>query len=266
MIKFIFFFLSFVANLIIIKMMPDDKLRDYINIYNMVGAFGALAFFLIYAQQAFAWHVRKVGFFLLFVYGVLNILMDGFWASAVLYPLFLICNDYIVTQSSVARRQYPYRLFLILSALPFFFFESHFEVLFQVRVLFLSLILLFYVLETKSVETLKVQSTFKYIFFNYTFYYVPLLVIANMPFTPTALKAWYIFAQGGLVVYLKYLDFAVRSNHTVPSYLNILILLAAVIAPLLPSVVFSSTCALFVYYIGLSGLVYSKRFIKIAIH
>jgi len=68
------------------------------------------------------------------------------------------------------------------------------------------------------------------------------------------------------VVYLKYLDFAVRSNHTVPSYLNILILLAAVIAPLLPSVVFSSTCALFVYYIGLSGLVYSKRFIKIAIH
>ena len=247
-------------------MMPDDKLRDYINIYNMVGAFGALAFFLIYAREAFAWHVRKVGFFLLFVYGVLNILMDSFWASAVLYPLFLICNDYIVTQSSVARRQYPYRLFLILSALPFFFFESHFEALFQVRVLFLSLILLFYVLETKSVETLKVQSTFKYIFFNYTFYYVPLLVIANMPFTPTALKAWYIFAQGGLVVYLKYLDFAVRSNHTGPSHLNILILLAAVIAPLLPSVVFSSTGALFVYYIGLSGLVYSKRFIKIAIH
>jgi hypothetical protein len=266
MIKFIFFFLSFVANLIIIKMMPDDKLRDYINIYNMVGAFGALAFFLIYAREAFAWHVRKVGFFLLFVYGVLNILMDSFWASAVLYPLFLICNDYIVTQSSVARRQYPYRLFLILSALPFFFFESHFEALFQVRVLFLSLILLFYVLETKSVETLKVQSTFKYIFFNYTFYYVPLLVIANMPFTPTALKAWYIFAQGGLVVYLKYLDFAVRSNHTVPSHLNFLILLAAVIAPLLPSVVFSSTGALFVYYIGLSGLVYSKRFINIAIH
>ena len=36
------------ANVVILKMMPDANLRAYINIYNMVGACGALLFFLIY--------------------------------------------------------------------------------------------------------------------------------------------------------------------------------------------------------------------------
>jgi hypothetical protein len=169
-----------------------------------------------------------------------------------------------VTQGNVEKRQSLYRLFLIFSALPFFFFESHFEEIFQARVMLLAGILLFYVVATKSVVALKIQSTAQYVFFNYTFYYVPLLLIANMPFAPTALKLWYIFAQGGLVVYLKYLDFAARQNHTVPRYLNHLILLAAVTAPLLPAFFFFSASALVVYYVGLSGLVYSKRFIKMA--
>ena len=264
MIKFIFFFLSFVANVVILKMMPDANLRAYINIYNMVGACGALLFFLIYAKESFALHVQKIGVFLLIAYVLLNILIDEFWASAILYPLFLIYNDYIVTQGNVEKRQSLYRLFLIFSALPFFFFESHFEELFQARVMLLAGILLFYVVATKSVVALKIQSTAQYVFFNYTFYYVPLLLIANMPFAPTALKLWYIFAQGGLVVYLKYLDFAARQNHTVPRYLNHLILLAAVTAPLLPAFFFFSASALVVYYVGLSGLVYSKRFIKMA--
>lgn len=264
MIKFIFFFLSFVANVVILKMMPDANLRAYINIYNMVGACGALLFFLIYAKESFALHVQKIGVFLLIAYVLLNILIDEFWASAILYPLFLIYNDYIVTQGNVAKRQSLYRLFLIFSALPFFFFESHFEELFQARVMLIAGILLFYVVATKSVVALQIQSTAQYVFFNYTFYYVPLLLIANMPFAPTALKLWYIFTQGGLVVYLKYLDFAARQNHTVPRYLNHLILLAAVTAPLLPAFFFFSASALVVYYVGLSGLVYSKRFIKMA--
>jgi hypothetical protein len=67
------------------------------------------------------------------------------------------------------------------------------------------------------------------------------------------------------VVYLKYLDFAARQHHTIPWYLYHLILLAAVTAPLLPAFLFFSASALAVYYAGLSGLVYSKRFIKIAI-
>jgi hypothetical protein len=247
-------------------MMPDANLRAYINIYNLVGACGALVFFLIYAREAFALHVQKIGFFLLIVYVLLNILIDKFWASAILYPLFLIYNDYIVTQGNVEKRQYLYRLFLIFSALPFFFLESHFEEFFQARVMLLSAILLFYVFATKSVVALQIQSTAQYIFFNYTFYYVPLLLIANIPFAPTELKLWYIFAQGGLVVYLKYLDFAVRQNHTVPSFLNRLILLAAVTAPFLPAFFFFSASALLVYYVGLSGLVYSKRFITIATH
>ena len=191
-------------------------------------------------------------------------LLKDFWASAVLYPLFLIYIDYIVTQSSFTKNQYLYRLFLILSALPFFFFQNYFEALFQARVAFLSAILLFYVLQTQSVDTLKIQATFKYIFFNYTFYYFPLLVIANIEFTPTALKFWYIFAQGGLVIYLKYLDFALRKNHNIPENLNLLILLAALTAPLVPNFLFFSTFALVVYYVGLIGLVFSQRYIKIA--
>lgn len=263
MINFIVFFLSFLANLVIIKMMPDGNLRPYINIYTIVGGCGALAFFLMYSRQAATPHIRKIGFGLLAIYAIAHIPLNGFWASASIYPLFLTYNDYMVTQSSIARGRYLYRLFLILSALPFLFIQDQFEILFQARVISLATILLFYTVQTSHLTALQVYSTWKYIFFNYTFYYAPLLLIANIALPPAALKAWYIFAQGGLVVYLKYLDFALRKNHTVSRHMNSLILLSAVGAPILPVCLFPSATGLIAYFTGLLGLVYSKRYIKI---
>lgn len=243
--------------------MPDENLRAYINIYTILGGCGALAFFLIYTRKGLTSHIRKAGAGLLVIYALSHISLDGFWASAVFYPLFLIFNDYIVTQSSITKGRHLYRIFLILSVLPFLFFQSQFEALFQGRVILLAVVLFFYTLQTKEVTALQVQSTWKYIFFNYSFYYIPLLLIANIPLTSTALKTWYIFAQGGLVVYLKYLDFALRKNHTVSHHLSSLILLAAAGAPILPVCLFPSATGLIAYFIGLSGLVYSKRYIKI---
>lgn len=261
MIDFLFFFLSFLANLAIVAMMPDGNLRPYINIYTIVGGCGALAFFLIYSRKAATPHIKKIGLGLLAIYAIAYIPLNGFWASVAIYPLFLIYNDYIVTQSNVNRGRNLYRIYLILSTLPFLFINDQFEILFQVRVISLAIILLFYIFHTSHLTTLQVHSTWKYIFFNYTFYYAPLLLIANMALHPTALKAWYIFAQGGLVVYLKYLDFALRKNHTVSIRMYRLILLAAVGAPILPAFIFPSTTGLIAYIIGLLGLIYSKRYI-----
>jgi hypothetical protein len=126
-------------------------------------------------------------------------------------------------------------------------------------------ILIFYIVKTKEVTTLRVRATWKYIFFNYTFYYAPLLLIANMSLTPPALKVWYIFSQGGLVIYLKYLDFAIRKNHTVSRHIGRLILFAAACAPILPVFSFPSATGLIAYFIGLLGLVYSKRYLNIKI-
>lgn len=263
MINFILFFLSFLANIVIIKTMPDGSLRSYINIYTSVGGCGALVFFLMYSREAATLHIRKTGFGLLAFYGAAHIPLDGFWASASAYPLLLIYSDYIVTQSSLARGKLLYRIFLILSALPFLFFQDQFNILFQARVLLLAGISLFYTIFVNHVAPLRVHSTWKYVFFNYTFYYVPLLLIANIPLNPVALKGWYIFSQGGLVVYLKYLDFALRKNHTTPRHLSNLILLASISAPILPTVFFPSTIGLIVYFIGLFGLVYSKRYTEI---
>ena len=264
MINFIVFFLSFLANLVIIKMMPDENLRHYINIYTIVGGCGALAFFLMYSREAATPHIRKIGFGLLVIYAIAHIPLNGFWASAAIYPLFLIYNDYIVTQSSITRGRYLYRLFLILSALPFLIFHDQIEILFQARVILLAAILFFYTVHTSHVTSLQVHSTWKYIFFNYTFYYAPLLLLANIALEPAGLKAWYIFAQGGLVVYLKYLDFALRKNHRVSRHLESFILIAAAGAPILPAFLFPSTAAFIVYFTALLGLVYSKRYIRIS--
>jgi len=263
MINFIVFFLSFLANLVIIKMMPDENLRAYINIYTIVGGCGALAFFLIYSQEALASHVRKIGVGLMAVYALAHIPLNGFWASAAVYPLLLIYNDYIVTQGSLIKGKYLYRLFLIFSVLPFLFLQNQFELLFQARVVLLVCILFYYTLQSRDAATLQVHSTWKYIFFNYTFYYAPLLLIANISLPPSALKVWYIFSQGGLVVYLKYLDFAIRKNHTVSRHLNCFILLAAVGAPILPVCLYPSATGLIAYFVGLLGLVFSKRYLKI---
>lgn len=263
MINFIVFFLSFVANLVIVKMMPNENLRAYINIYNIVGGCGALAFFVIYSREAFTQHIRKIGVGLMVVQVLAHITLDGFWASVAVYPLLLIYNDYIVTQSNLVKGRYLYRLFLIFSLLPFLFLQNQFEILFQARVILLSGVLFYYTLSTKEVAALQVQSPWKYIFFNYTFYYAPLILIANISLTASALKVWYIFSQGGLVLYLKYLDFALRKNHTVSRHLNSFTLLAAVGAPILPVCLFPSVTGLVTYAVGLLGLVYSKRYIKI---
>lgn len=263
MINFILFFLSFLANLVIIKMMPDENLRAYINIYTIVGGCGALAFFLIYSHETLALHVRKIGFGIMVIYVLANIPLDGFLASSIVYPLMLIYNDYIVTQGGLNKGRNVYRIFLVLSTLPFVLLQNQFEILFQARVLILICILLYYTLNSGLVTPLQVHSTWKYIFFNYTFYYAPLLLIANLPLTSSGLKAWYIFSQGGLVAYLKYLDFALRKNHTVSRHLNSFILLAAVGAPIMPIYLFPSATGLIAYFSGLLGLVYSKRYLKI---
>lgn len=242
--------------------MPESNLHLYINIYTIVGGCGALVFFLIYSHAKFALHIKKIGFGLLALYVVGNLLFDRFWVSVFIYPLIIIYNDYIVTQSEILRGRNIYRLIIILSAFPFVFFQNQFEIIFQMRVLLLAVILFFYAIKIDDVTVLQVESTWKYIFFNYTFYYLPLLLIANISLLPSALKTWYIFAQGGLVVYLKYLDYALRKNHVVSHRLNFLILLFAVGAPILPVCLFPSIIGLIAYFIGLAGLIYSKRYIK----
>lgn len=243
-------------------MMPDGNLQAYINTYTITGGCGALAFFLIYSREATTPHIRKIGFGLLTIYIILHTSLNGFWAAVSIYPLFLIYNDYIVTQSNINRGRYLYRIYLILSVLPFLLIEDQFEILFQARVISLAIILLFYTVQTSHLTILQVRSTWKYIFFNYTFYYIPLLLIANIAMPPSALKVWYIFAQGGLALYLKYLDFALRKNHTVSRRVNSLILLSAAGAPILPASLFPSATGLIVYFVGLLGLIYSKRYIK----
>ena len=243
--------------------MPNESIRIYINIYTIVGGLGALFFFLIYAKKAATAKIKIAGYGLLLIYTFASIPLNGFWASALVYPLLLIFNDYIVSQSNISSGSRSYRYFLIISALPFLIFQNQFELLFQIRVIGLAAILFYYTINTSYVESLEVKSTWKYIIFNYSFYYIPLLLIANIPYSPSAMKAWYIFVQGGLVVYLKFLDYALRKNHAVSPNLNNLILLASVGAPILPTVLFPSGLGLVIYFTGLLGLIYSKRYISL---
>jgi hypothetical protein len=262
MIKFILFLLSFLANLIIIKIIPDEKLLGYINLYTIVGGCSALTFFLIYSSKPSANTVRKIGFGLILIYVFSVNFWSSFWVSAVLYPAFLIYIDYIITQSNLSKWLNLYRVAFIFSTIPILLTPERFEIIFEARVALMAAFLLFCAIKTKSLAALDINSKWSYILFNYSFYYGPLLLISNIALTPDGLRVWYIFSQGGLVVYLKYLDFALRKNHTISRKINFLILLPIVGAPIVPLYFFPSITGLAMYYLGLLGLVYSKRYIK----
>lgn len=264
MTSFIVFFLSFLANLLIIKMMPDKSIRIYINAYTIVGGCGALFFFLLYSRRDAVLWVKKIGYFLLLVFVLACFVVDKFWVSVAFYPLFLIYNDYLVTQSDLTKYGVFYRLFLILSAIPFLFFQESFELLFQLRIVLLAIVLAFYAVHSRDIAPLHVRSTWKYVFFNYTFYYAPLLLIANITMTPDELRVWYVFSQGGLVVYLKYLDFALRKGSVVSNRMGEFVLAAALAALVVPIAYCPSGTAVALYLVGLLGLIYSKRYINIA--
>lgn len=248
MIDFFIFFLGFLANLAVIVSMPDENIRNYINIYNIVGGCSALVFFLLFSNKKFRLHIKSLGYLLIAAIALSYLWVDGFWGAVVIYPVVLVFNDYLATQGGLDKWRNIYRVFLILSVLPFFIFREQFELIFQIRVLLLYVVLLIYTCCIQDVSILKVNSTWKYVLFNYSFYYLPLLIIANLQLSPVALKTWYVFAQGGLVAYLKYLDFALRKSHKVSPHLDRLILFCAMGAPLLPGVWFPCAAGFITYF------------------
>ncbi len=262
MINFLIFSLSFLANLLVITFIPNDYTKEYINIYTLVGGVAALTFFLIYASTTSIKLLKLLGYSLLFILVILNLFLSSFWAAAAVYPALLVYTDYISSQSDLVKYNRAYRIFLIASALPLAVFQNHFLLLFSIRTSLIGIILALYLLNTKAVTKLEVRSTWKYIFFNYSFYYVPLLLIANLPIQESHIKLWYIFSQGGFIVYLKYLDFCLRRDRTSFKALHKIILAASIIAPAVPSALHPSATGIAIYFIGLSGLIYSKRYIK----
>ena len=265
MIKFAIFFLSFLSNVLIIGAIPSEFLQLYVNIYTLIGGVSAFCFFVLYASYLTIYRVKFIGYslFLFFLFAVS--ISDLLLATILFYPAVLIFNDYISTQNDNGEGKLAYRLFLILTALPFLVLDESFEIIFVLRFLLIMGILLLYAWFTKVIVPISVKSTPKYLFFNYTFYYVPLLVIANLNSTNNSLRLWYIFCQAGLVVYLKYLDYSLRHDHFVPVPLKNLIYISVFTIPLAPFLFYQDLIRLFVYYVGIFGLIYSGRFVTIRI-
>lgn len=243
-------------------MMPDTHLLAYINIYTIIGGVTALTFLLIYSLKPIAVAVKMIGISLALSYLILIFFIDGFWISVIIYPVFLVYNDYIVTQSNITSARNFYRIFLVISVAPFLLYEDHFEFLFELRVILLTFIVIYYAINTENLTALKIDSTGKYVFVNYISYYIPLLIIANVQMEANELKLWYVFSQAGLVLYLRYLDFSSRNGYFVSSLLEKFVLTSAIFAPILPSIIFPSAVGLIAFYLGLLGLIYSKRYIK----
>jgi hypothetical protein len=261
--NFILFFVATLANIIIIKNMPNDYLHRYLNGYIIMSACASIILFLVYTRHSLADHIRKAAFSIVVLYALAHIPLSLFWAAAFIYPLLIIFNDYIATQGNHNQGQNWYRIFLVISSLPILFFQEYFEILFEVRTFSLAVILMHYTLKTKSVTLLPVRSTWKYLLLQFIFYNGPLLLIANLPLAPIAAKLWYVFAQGGLIVYLKTLDFSLRQNNAVSYQINLLVILSAFGAPFLPALLFPNVFALAAYFLGLAGLIYSTKYVSL---
>lgn len=261
MINLILFFLSFTANLVIIKTIPIEIFKSYINLYTIVGCLGSLAFFILYTKYLSIDKVKKTGYLLIFLYCFLYNVYDLFWASIIIYPLLLLFNDYIFTQCNLKKTNLIYRTFLIISALPFILYSENFRYLFESRVLIMAIILLAINYRITEASELNVKSTWQFIFFNYTFYYAPLLIIGFIMPSTNGMKYWYVFTQTGLVIYLKYLDYCTRKNRVAYRSVENLILVCACGSPVLPYYFFPNNIAIFTFYAGLLGLIYSKKFL-----
>lgn len=262
MLKFALFFASFLSNIIIVNSTPVQFTQVYINLYTICGAGSALYFLILYSRRNALIAIKFSGASIFLVYTGLIAFNASFYFIVALYPIVLIFNDYIATQNKDATGNTLYRWTLIISALPFIFFKEYFETLFYARVAILICILAAYIYTTSTVTPLPIRSTWKYILFNYVSYYSPLLITTNTVQTVDGMKAWYIFTQAGLVLYLKLLDFKLRNGHNVPKHLSNTILVSSTLLPFVPMMINFNWYGFVTYYCGLLGLIYSSRFIN----
>ena len=242
--------------------MPGEYIHQYTIIYTVIGGVGAFLFFLIYTNTKALSMIKAIGVFLLAICGCIFLSVESFFAAMLIYPVLLIFNDYISSQGFSLNLVRKYRLLLILSVIPFLMMHDSFQIFFLGRVFILLAAMLFFVVLVGSVDAIPITSTPKYMFFNYTFYYVPIFLISNVVQSPQALKVWYIFAQGGLVLYLKYLDFSMRKNHSISGRIEKFILGACLFSPFIPMWFFQNFFAFSLYYIGLFGLFHSRNYVQ----
>ena len=259
--RFPLFLLSFLANVVVINAIPEELTKTYLNTYNLLSAIFALSLFLVFCRHASIRAIRRFGFALLALFAIAHFFLSPFWATIIAYPGLLIFNDYASTQTNKGKWQQFYRLYLICSALPLLIPHSPetFSILFQIRAYGLAVICLAFLALAQDAIALAVRSTWSFIVVNYSSYYGALLLLSNTTTDAHALKVWYICCQGGLVLYLKLIDYNLRHQSETTGTVTYAVLLVAVAAPIPAYLLFPSPIAVIVYFFGLGGLVYSRR-------
>lgn len=262
MINFALYLLSFVASALIVLTAPRNDLRNYLLIYNSAGVVFSIVLFLYFSNIASV--RRSIWVSLAGVVLFLAVAAIGGWyvACLVMYPGFLIATDYLVTQSYGIRVVQTYRIFMVLSAAPFLLLPDQFSINLLGRVIILAGLMLVLSIRAKESHLLAIRSPVRYLIGNYTFYNGTLATLAVVVQAPEALRWWYLSIQTGLVLILKVLDYSLRRAHSPEQATSRLVMVCASCVPLVPMVLYPNFLALCLFYLGLTGLIITGRYIS----
>lgn len=188
----------------------------------------------------------------------------------------ILFGDLIVSQIDTVNYSSIYRVVNILSIIPLFFIPNFFEYILYFRILLSFCIITVIFLKKHSIKLLLIEKSINFIVLTYLFYSGTLIFFSKflLKYEVNQYKVWYMTIQVGLVLTLKELDFKTRSNSLGGKDLFKILNFIKIALPFITTIfvyykykniiIKDLMITLFIYFISLFFLDYSKKFLKIA--
>jgi hypothetical protein len=260
-INFAIYLISFVTSVAVIFTAPDQYLKGYLASYTLFSVIFSLSFFVYFRNYASPKSSKIVLSILIVAFIILSFAASRYYSSLIFYPGMLIFTDLAATQSLEAKNVNKFRFLLILTTIHFIIWPNNFQINLILRVYLLFVVSIFIVLHARHMHKIEVQSPWKFMAGNYIFYNGILLTITYSGLSGEYLRYWFLSAQAGLVFILKYLDFSLRKSYSATKFIRNSVYACSALAPLPVFGLLPVWNVIFLYYVGMIGLIFTSRYI-----
>lgn len=215
-------YILFVAsNILFIFLLPLNVAPDFLALYPLISAIFGILTIYFGARGA----LKAFGLYSAFVVIPITVIMLEFSlivAISLFYIWVIYMADYLSSQSFQKKGIISYRCLNSLCIFPLILnYESieGFYISIGFRVAISLFVIGFAVSKKLNSQRLNIISPIQYIISTHLAYFLPLFLVPQVT-SLEGMKAWYIFNQIILGVYLKYFDYRIRSNETIKIFKN----------------------------------------------
>ena len=225
------YILFFLANFLIVALVPEDNAKIFLSNYSIFSLFvGPIVF--IYFSKYF---IKKIFFIkiLIFFNIIFTYLVDNFSTFVFIYVLNIFFCDFLFSQVKNDRINFIYKFLSVIIILPLVFDFVQFETTLSLRIILSTFFLIILLFQKPIFAPLQIRQPLYYQLFTNLNYYLPLLLL-TLIIEDNILKITYIIFQTSFSLILKLYDLQIRNiissiYLSKLNYLNILIMLSPVI-------------------------------------